>query len=222
MSPAVSLAVALTPEDWADAGYALGLWCGWGLVHSILAARRVKAAFELVLGPARYALYPFGYTVVSIWTFWLVLEKRPDLPQPVWDAPLLLALPLHALQLAGLALLAWAALSVGGLKMLGLRQLADTLRGRAADAADMARDFSTAGAYGFVRHPMHAGGILLLACAPRQSLGGLVFAGFACLYMLLGTLLEERRLALELGERWAAYAARVPMLVPRLGRGPGH
>lgn len=219
MSPPAPLTVALTPENWADAGYAFGLWCGWGLLHSILAARRVKAAFELVLGPGRYALYPFGYTVVSLWTFWLVLAKRPDLPQPVWDAPLLLALPLYGLQLAGLALLAWAALSVGGLKMLGLRQLADTLRGRPADAADIARDFSTAGAYGLVRHPMHAGGILFLACAPRQSLGGLVFAGFGCLYMLLGTLLEERRLARDLGERWAAYAARVPMFVPRLWPG---
>jgi len=213
--------LALTPENWADAGYAFGLWCGWGLVHSILAARRVKAAFELVLGPARYALYPLGYTVVSLWTFWLVLVKEPALPQQLWDAPVWLALPLYALQLAGLALLVWAGLSIGGLKMLGLRQLADTLRGRVADAADMARDFSTSGAYGFVRHPMHAGGILFLACAPRQTLGGLVFAGFGCLYMILGTLIEERRLALELDGRWAAYAARVPMFVPRLGRGIG-
>jgi protein-S-isoprenylcysteine O-methyltransferase Ste14 len=203
------------------AGYAFGLWCGWGLLHSILAARRVKAAFALVLGPARFALYPLGYALVSVWTFWLAWDKAPDLPQILWDAPLALALPLRVLQVAGLALLVWAGLSVQGLKMLGLRQLADTLRGRPAealDAPDMARDFVVTGAYGLVRHPMHAGGLLILACAPNQTLGGLVFAVFGCLYMLLGTRIEERRLAAELGGRWADYAARVPMLVPRLSR----
>ena len=70
----------LAPEALADAAYAFGLWTGWGLLHSILASRRVKAACELVLGP-RYALYPLGYTVISLWTFWLVLVKEPDLPQ---------------------------------------------------------------------------------------------------------------------------------------------
>jgi protein-S-isoprenylcysteine O-methyltransferase Ste14 len=210
--------VSLPPEAVADAGYAFGLWCGWGLAHSILAARRVKAACELALGPTRYALYPLGYTAVSLWTFWLVLGLSPDLPQPMWDAPFLLALPLYVLQLAGLALLVWAGFSVSGLKMLGLRQLAEMLRGRPPEAADMDEDFRETGAYGLVRHPMHAGGILFLACAPRQSLGGLVFAVFGCLYMILGTVIEERRLRAELGLRWDDYAERVPMFLPRLLR----
>lgn len=206
----------LTPEALGQAGYAFGLWSGWALLHSVMAARRVKLAFELALGP-RYVLYPFAYTVVSLWTFWLVLAKEPDLPQVLWALEGAPKYILHAVQAAGLALLAWAGVSVGGFKMLGLPQLLDTLRGRIADEVDIHRDFKSSGAYGLVRHPMHAGGIAFLACAPTQTLGGLVFALFGCLYMVLGTFLEERRLARDLGPLWETYALRVPMFLPFFG-----
>jgi len=208
---------ALGPEAVSDAAYALGLWTGWGALHSILAARRVKAACELVLGP-RYALYPLGYTVVSLWTFWLVLAKEPDLPQLLWAVEGLPMILLYTAQGLGLALLAWAGVSMGGLKLLGLRQLWSVLRGRVPDEADIVKDFSTRGAYGLVRHPMHSGGILFLVCQPRMTLGALVFAVFGCAYMILGTFLEERRLARDLGPAWTDYARRVPMFVPFLAK----
>lgn len=204
---------ASSPEAIRAAAYAFGLWTGWGALHSIMAARRVKLAFELALGP-RYVLYPFAYTVISLWTFWLVLSKEPSLPQVLWDLEGAPKYILHAVQAAGLGLLAWAGVSVGGLKMLGLPQLVDTLRGRVADEVDIRRDFRITGAYALVRHPMHAGGIAFLACAPTQTLGGLVFAVFGCAYMIAGTLLEERRLSRELGPAWTAYAAKVPMFLP--------
>ena len=205
----------VSPEAIADAAYALGLWTGWGVVHSVLAARRVKAACELVLGP-RYALYPLGYSVISLWTFWLVLTKEPDLPQVLWAVEGLPQFLLYGLQGLGLALLAWAGWSMNGLKLLGLPQFLSMVRGRVPDEADLHKDFSTKGAYGLVRHPMHAGGMLFLLCAPRQSLGGLVFAVFGCAYMVIGTLLEERRLALTLGPVWGEYVRRVPMFLPFL------
>lgn len=215
MTPAP--APGLGPEALADAAYALGLWTGWGALHSLLASRRVKAAFELALGP-RSALYPLGYALVSLWTFWLVLAKEPDLPQVLWAAQGAPKILLLAGQGAGLLLLAWAVLQMGGLRMLGLPQFWAFLRGRAARSPDLRRDFRTAGAYGLVRHPMHAGGILILACRPAQTLGSLVFTLFGCAYMVLGIWLEERRLAEELGRAWRDYAARVPMLVPFFGK----
>ena len=207
----------IAPEALADAAYAFGLWTGWALLHSMLATRRVKAAFELALGP-RFALYPLGYTLLSLWTFYLVLAKEPDLPQLVWLVAGLPAFALYALQAAGLGLLAWAGFSVGGLKMLGLPQLVDVLRGRQPEERDPVRDFSSRGAYGLVRHPMHLGGALFLLCPPRMTLGMLVFAVFACLYFALGSALEERRLARDLGPVWTEYVRRVPMYLPRLPR----
>lgn len=205
----------LTPEALADAGYAFGLWTGWGLLHSLLAARRVKAAFETLLGP-RSAFYPLGYSLISLWTFYVVLVKEPALPQLIWAEQGFFAYAMYAVQLAGLGLLVWAGVSMHGLKMLGVTQLVSALRGRPAEEADLRRDFTSTGAYALVRHPMHAGGMVFLLVQPRLTLGGLTFALFGCLYMLLGTLLEERRLAQELGPVWADYARRVPMFIPRL------
>ncbi len=205
----------LTPAALADAGYAFGLWTGWGLLHSVLAARRVKAAFEVLLGP-RYAFYPTGYSFISLWTFYVVLVKEPTLPQLIWAEQGFFAYAMYAVQLAGLGLLAWAGASMHGLKMLGVAQLVSALRGRPADEADMHKDFTSTGAYGLVRHPMHAGGMVFLLVQPRLTLGSLTFALFGCLYMLVGSLLEERRLALELGPVWTDYARRVPMFIPRL------
>ena len=203
----------ISPQALADAAYAFGLWTGWALLHSILATRRVKAAFEVALGP-RFALYPLGYTMLSLWTFWLVFTMEPDLPQLIWVVEGLPAFALYALQAAGLGVLVWAGLSVGGFKMLGLRQLADMLRGRVPDERYPVRDFSSTGAYGFVRHPMHLGGALFLLCQPRLTLGMLVFAVFACLYFAVGSALEERRLSQALGPVWADYVRRVPMYLP--------
>jgi len=208
---------ALSPEAVADASYAFGLWTGWALLHSVLATRRVKGAFEVALGP-RYALYSLGYTILSLWTFWLVLAKEPDMPQVLWDLDLAPKIILYCAQAAGLGLLGWAGFSMGGLKLLGLSQLWSTVRGRIPDEADIHKDFSTRGAYALVRHPMHAGGMLFLLAAPRQTLGGFVFALFGCAYMLIGSLLEERRLSQQLGEVWADYARRVPMFVPKLAK----
>lgn len=205
----------LTSEALGDAGYAFGLWTGWGALHSLLAARRVKAAFALLLGP-RYVFYPTAYSAISLWTFYLVVTKEPDLPQLLWAVQGVPALGMYALQLAGLALLFWAGVSMHGLKMLGVAQVLSALRRRLPEEADMHGDFTSTGAYNLVRHPMHAGGILFLLCQPRLTLGGAVFALFGCLYMVLGTVLEERRLARELGPVWADYARRVPMFIPRL------
>jgi len=214
LAPQVLAPQLLTPEALASAGYAFGLWTGWGVLHSVLAARRVKAAFELLLGP-RYVFYPTAYSLVSLWTFYLVFTKEPDLPQLLWAVEGPSALFMYGVQLAGLALLVWAGVSMHGLKMLGVTQLVSLLRRRLPEAADLRQDFTSTGAYGLVRHPMHAGGMLFLAFQPRLTLGGFVFALFGCLYMAIGSWLEERRLALELGPVWAEYTRRVPMFLPR-------
>jgi methanethiol S-methyltransferase len=208
----------LTPEVLAAAGYAFGLWTCWGVLHSVLAARRVKAAFELLLGP-RYAFYPTGYSLISLWTFYVVYAKEPALPQLLWAVEGPSALFMYGLQLSGLALLAWAGVSMHGLKMLGVTQLVSLLRGRPPDEANLRQDFTSTGAYGLVRHPMHLGGMLFLAFQPQMTLGGFAFALFGCLYMGIGSWLEERRLTLELGPVWADYARRVPMFLPRLRPG---
>ncbi len=206
--------MSLPPEAMAEAAYAFGLWTGWAVLHSVLASRRVKAAVELVAGPVRFPLYPLGYTLISLWTFYVVMQKEPDLPQLIWLVEGAAGYGMHALQAAGVGLLVWAAFTVDGLAFLGLRQLGHLLRRQLPQEPDPVRAFRTGGAYGFVRHPMHLGGILILALQPRMTLNALVFAVFGCLYIVVGSLLEERRMAATLGELWDDYRRKVPMFLP--------
>jgi protein-S-isoprenylcysteine O-methyltransferase Ste14 len=73
------------------------------------------------------------------------------------------------------------------------------------------------GLYGIVRHPMYLGGITFFAAsmthAPLpQFLGYLILA----IYMIIGTISEDRRLSRELGEVYRNYQKEVPMILPRM------
>jgi len=72
------------------------------------------------------------------------------------------------------------------------------------------------GPYALVRHPIYTG--IILATIATAALKATAFAWAGMLVMTLGwyvkARLEERFLKGELGNAYAAYAARVPMLVP--------
>ena len=82
------------------------------------------------------------------------------------------------------------------------------------------QDVVTAGPYAHVRHPLYLA-ILLLTLGTVLAHPS---AATACIALGLATgvaikiPMEERALRATLGERYARYAARVPALVPRLGR----
>ena len=81
----------------------------------------------------------------------------------------------------------------------------------------------TSGPYGIVRHPIYTGLVaLVLATGLAQS--DLLQAAAGTLLCFAGSRLRVRReeglLREAFGERYDAYAARVPALVPRLGLGP--
>jgi protein-S-isoprenylcysteine O-methyltransferase Ste14 len=77
---------------------------------------------------------------------------------------------------------------------------------------------ATAGPYAYVRNPLYLGTMLVaagLAIASRSvSLGGLFALVFLCIYLPVMQL-EEQHLR-SLFPEYAAYAERVPALVPRM------
>jgi len=64
-----------------------------------------------------------------------------------------------------------------------------------------------------IRHPWYAGVVLLLWARDLDA-AGLVVSGVLTAYVLVGTLLEERKLVHELGDVYRDYQKRVSMLVP--------
>ena len=79
-------------------------------------------------------------------------------------------------------------------------------------------DMPTTGLFRFIRQPIYVGFILTLWTVPVWTPDQLVLALSFTAYCLIGPLLKEKRFAGLYGERFATYAARVPYVVPRVGR----
>jgi protein-S-isoprenylcysteine O-methyltransferase Ste14 len=72
--------------------------------------------------------------------------------------------------------------------------------------------------YKFVRHPLYVGWFLAFWGTPTMTVGHLLLAIGMSAYILIAIRYEERDLVKLLGEDYANYRARVPMLIPHPGK----
>ncbi len=134
----------------------------------------------------------------AIW----IVGTLPDPAEPVNAAVRLVGIV--ALAAAGL-LAAWGLVSIG-------RDM--------ASAPEVRADTSlvTSGAFAYVRHPLYLSILLLWAGGALALVSWVLALGFVALVPMFVARcrLEERLLVAHFGAAYVAYAARVPMLVPRL------
>ncbi len=71
----------------------------------------------------------------------------------------------------------------------------------------------SSGVLGLVRHPWYTAVVLLL-WAGDLDMAALVGSGVLTVYIVVGTLLEERKLVHEFGDAYRSYQGRVSMFVP--------
>ena len=106
-------------------------------------------------------------------------------------------------------------LLLGGLRyhmgqIVGWSQLRGEASGKGIAAGG---GLDTGGVLGVVRHPMYFATALLLWARPLD-VSAIIVNTILTMYLIVGTLLEERRLVEEFGEAYRAYQRNVPMLVP--------
>jgi protein-S-isoprenylcysteine O-methyltransferase Ste14 len=126
----------------------------------------------------------------------------------LWRLPPVAAWSMIPIAIAGFWFTWWARIHLGRLWSSSVTRKADH---RVVDT----------GPYGIVRHPIYTG--IILASVATATLRGTALSWLGATIMTLGwyvkARLEERFLRQELGdEAYAAYARRVPMLVPFIGR----
>ncbi|MCB2102683.1 MAG: isoprenylcysteine carboxylmethyltransferase family protein [Rhodobacterales bacterium] len=199
--------------DGAAAHLAYGAaWASFGLGHSWLAGRGPKARLARLLGPF-YRLAYNGFAVAHIGAvylagLWLFAGHG------TWALPPALATAGLAVHLLGWVLMLW------GLRGYDLGLLAGTGQVRQARAGlPPVEDepLRLDGPHRYVRHPLYAGGVLILVGRVHDDLSAAT-AVFGCLYLWIGTLFEERRLLRLYGDAYARYRARVPAVLPWRGR----
>jgi protein-S-isoprenylcysteine O-methyltransferase Ste14 len=207
------LVLALGPFELVPLGLsspaALAWDAGLCLVFFVQHSGMIRRPFRERLGrvlPAQY--HAAVYSIAS---------GAALLPMIVlWQRTVLLTLdgaPRWALRgvfvLAGFVFL-WAVRSLGSFDTFGLEPIRAHLRGTEPRAMPLA----VRGPYRWVRHPLYSLFLVLLWASPDVTADRLLFDTLFTVWIILGTLLEERDLVREFGDPYREYQRQVPMLVP--------
>ena len=70
-------------------------------------------------------------------------------------------------------------------------------------------EFKTDGPYGWVRHPIYLGWILVVFCVGTMTMTRFVFAATSCVYLLIAIPFEERTLRAQSAGSYDDYIRRV-------------
>lgn len=184
-----------------------GLWCA---LHSFLIANTTTRFFRDRLGP-RFRFYRAAYVLFSLGSLLplALLSARMDRTVILaWDG---YARLVPAASLAAAMLLFYAgAKRYDAAQFLGLRQVMTGVSPRTLATENR---LDTSGILGVIRHPWYTGTFLLLWSQSLTMLS-LQINVLLTLYLVVGTLLEERKLVQEFGENYRDYRKRVSMFFP--------
>lgn len=184
----------------------------WSFLHSLLITHRwqhwQKSKFP--------ALEPFSrlvYVIFNTLTLGFLFLWWRSLPQTVlwdWEGPW------QILRWTGI-LLAFGFFGMGAAaydnrSFLGIKQVANHLGGISGGEPR----FSRRGVLGRVRHPWYSGTLLFFVfCLPVTDVN-LVWRGVFLIYTLIGTEIEERKLVVELGQKYMKYKREVGRFFPKM------
>lgn len=186
----------------------------YGVLHSLLASLWLKARARHWLGPAGERFYRLFFNAAGVLTLLPVLALvrwLPDRPLYRIEFPwLLLALTGEIIAVGLLAAGVW---QTGAWAFVGLEQAV-------GQAPPGPLRLVTGGLYRWVRHPLYSAGFLFMLSAPLMTANLLaLYLGFAA-YLVVGAILEERKLLAEFGPAYAEYRRQTPMFVPFLKPSP--
>jgi methanethiol S-methyltransferase len=187
-----------TDGPWMRAALAdLGLLTLFALQHSGMARQPFKRWLTRIISPT---VERSTYVLASSITLAALMFLWQPLGGIVWD----IRNSMGQVVLFGGFALGWTLVLVST-----FQQVWRNLFGRPPTSSK----FATPIFYQFVRHPLYAGFLLAFWCTPKMTATHLLFAAMTSVYILAAIQLEERDL-LRAHTEYAAYRARVPMLIP--------
>lgn len=187
-------------------------WIIWCAVHSGMISATATSFLKRRLG-AYYRLYRLFFNIVAVATIVPVILYARSIESRVlfrWEG-FLVVIPAFLLTLAGLLFIAGAR-HYDMLQFLGLRQL---LTGASHAVLTDSGQLSTCGILGVTRHPWYLATVMLIWANLRPfTTATLVTNLVLTAYLVVGTILEERKLIVEIGDGYREYQKKVSMLFP--------
>ncbi len=186
------------------------LWIIFCALHSALISVTFTNFIKKKIGDY-YRFYRLFYNIFSIVTLIPVLIYTAFIRQPpffVWNGYLLLIK--YILLFLGILCFVMGAMRYSFGQFFGLAQIKE---GANHNLMNKTGKLSSRGILGFVRHPFYAG-IFPFIWSSDLDTTGLIVNIILSIYVLIGTLLEERKLILEFGNAYREYQQKVSMLFP--------
>lgn len=184
----------------------LFFWILYCVLHSVLAATKVKLYFEKISGKF-FRYYRLAYTILAAITLALLICFQ-------YSFSSMQLINLKALQYISGALFVLPGLLIMMVSIIKYFKLLSGIRTlyEAQPSKELKRD----GIHKYVRHPLYTGTLLFIwgLFFIFPMLNNLIAVVIITGYVLIGTRLEEKKLLMEFGSLYADYITEVPMLVP--------
>jgi len=184
-------------------------WTAYCTLHSAMISETATGFLKRRLGDS-FRFYRLFFNTVAMLTLVPVLWYSRSLRQEAvfrWEGVWLI--PQYLLLACAILLVA------AGFRHYSLGQFIGTSQLRGASSLGMATEgrIDSSGVLGLVRHPWYTAVVLLLWTG-YLDVAGLVSNSVLTIYIVAGTLLEERKLVHEFGDAYRSYQTRVSMFVP--------
>jgi protein-S-isoprenylcysteine O-methyltransferase Ste14 len=184
-------------------------WTAYCTLHSAMISESATGFLKRRLGD-RFRFYRLFFNAIAMLTLIPVLWYARSLRQDAiirWEGVWLV--PKYLLLACGILLVVAGGTHYSLGQFVGISQL----RGASSRGIATGGGIDSTGVLGLVRHPWYTAVVLLL-WAGDLDMSALVSNGVLTIYIVVGTLLEERKLVHEFGDAYSSYQARVSMFVP--------
>ena len=186
------------------------VWIVWCVLHSGMISVTTTQYLKRWLG-SRFRIYRLVFNLVALATLTPVIVFEQSLQGPIlfrWEGFLVIFQVI--LLITAVLLLLAGARHYDLLQFLGLRQ---AWTGSSHSALTETGKLDTMGILGITRHPWYLATIMLI-WARGLDVSTLITNIILTIYLIVGTILEERKLLIEFGEGYRRYQKKVSMFIP--------
>ena len=187
------------------------IWAGYCFLHSYLISVRFTQFIERSL-KNYYAWYRLFYVLLSLVLLVPLIKYTSSMDNEIiieWVSPWSV---IRIIMMWGsLLTFFWAFFfNYDSLSFFGIRQILNFGKTKIINPA---LEIKKNGLLGIIRHPMYLCLIIYLWCQTFRIVD-IVVNSILTVYVLIGTILEEKKLVLEFGDYYIKYQQEVPMLIP--------
>ena len=183
---------------------------GWCILHSAMISVTVTNLLQTHAG-RHYRFYRLFFNLVALITLLPVIIYQHSIQTTAffnWDGYLRLIQVTFII--IGIVLFLLGAKKYDARRFFGITQLTE---GHSTKSLNATGELDISGIHRLIRHPWYTGLLLVLWSRPLDPSTLIINSVFST-YLIIGSLLEERKLVMEFGDAYRQYQRNVSMLLP--------